>query len=182
METGLRMEFRSGTRLEAAGQMRTARTKWYGPLVILADDRTASGAEIIVAILKDLDRAVVFGARTAGVGTMQTSIEDTDPDDGRKAYLELTIGTFKRPSGVRIDGLGIAPDLSFIRMDPAGHAEQAAHLGVPSVNPFAAPTAPSASPEKSIAEVAYVGQVPADRSTPQDSSCRTSRFALRESS
>ena len=168
METGLRMEFRVGAQLGATGQMRNARTIWHGPLVILADDRTASGAEIIVAVLKDLDRAVVFGARTAGVGTMQASMVDTDPDDGRKAYLELTVGTFKRPSGVGIDGLGIAPDLSFVRTDLAGHAEQATHLGVPSLNPFAAPAGPSDSPERSIAEVSYVWQAPADRSTPQE--------------
>ena len=100
---------------------------------------------------------------------MQGSTVDTDPDDGRKAYLELTIGTFRRPSGARIDGLGIAPDLAFIRTDPAGHAEQSSRLGVASHNPFAAPAAArSDSPEKSIAEVAYVWQVPADRSTPQD--------------
>jgi hypothetical protein len=168
MEAPLRAEVRTGSGLMSR-QMRSARTRWYGPLVILADDRTASGAEIMVAVLKDLDRGVVFGARTAGVGTMQGSMVDTDPDDGRKAHLELTIGTFKRPSGARIDGLGIVPDLAFIRTDPAGHAEEATHLGVPSHNPFAGPVgARSDSPEKSIAEVAYVWQFPADRSTPQD--------------
>jgi len=102
---------------------------------------------------------------------MQVSMIDTDPDDGRRAYLELTVGAFRRPSGARIDGVGITPDLSFIRTDPAGHAEESVHVkpGAWSLNPFAAPAAPrGASPERSIAEVAYVWQAPTERPSTQE--------------
>ena len=41
------------------------------PLVILVDDRTASGSEILAGALQELDRAVIVGTRTYGKGTVQ---------------------------------------------------------------------------------------------------------------
>jgi peptidase S41-like protein len=168
----------SGSRISSVGgdlvgerRIRSPRWTWRGPLVILADEGTASGAEVIVAVLKDLDRAVVFGQRTAGVGTIQVQLVDTDPEDGRKAFLELTIGTLTRPSGPRIDGLGIVPDLSLIPTDQSGHPLETLHVnpGGWSLNPYASPPPPRpASPERSVGEVAFVWQEPGERRTPEE--------------
>ncbi len=47
---------------------------WRGPLMILVNKQTASGAEIIAAALQDWLRAEIIGTPTAGVGTVQTII------------------------------------------------------------------------------------------------------------
>ena len=87
------------------------------PIVVLLDEVTALGAEVIAAALKDLDRALVVGQRTADRGTVQVIYEYADVDGIGKAYLKLTIATMLRSSGTPIDELGVVPD---VVLEPTG--------------------------------------------------------------
>ncbi|MEM7417344.1 MAG: S41 family peptidase [Gemmatimonadota bacterium] len=64
------------------------------PLVILVDEFTASGAEILAGALQDYDRATVLGTRTFGKGVVQTVM---DLPYGRQ--LRFTTGSWLTPLG-----------------------------------------------------------------------------------
>lgn len=75
------------------------------PVVILVDQYSASGAEVLAAALRDHDRATVAGVKTFGKGSYDTNIP---LDDGSDIYL--TVGRWLRPNGQLIEGKGIEPD------------------------------------------------------------------------
>jgi carboxyl-terminal processing protease len=76
------------------------------PLVVLTDGGTASAAEIVAAALQDRNRAVIVGERTFGKAAVQ---DLTKLSDG--AAIELTIGYYLTPSGKRLEGQGLDPDI-----------------------------------------------------------------------
>ena len=76
------------------------------PLVVLIDRGTASAAEIVAAALQDRNRAVIVGERTFGKAAVQ---DLTELSNG--AAIELTIGYYLTPSGKRLEGQGLEPDI-----------------------------------------------------------------------
>lgn len=64
------------------------------PIVVLVDEFTASGAEILAGALQDYDRAAVLGQRTFGKGVVQTVM---DLPYGRQ--LRFTTGSWLTPLG-----------------------------------------------------------------------------------
>ena len=76
------------------------------PLVVLVDGGTASAAEIVAAALQDRNRAIIVGERTFGKAAVQ---DLTELSNG--AAIELTIGYYLTPSGKRLDGQGLDPDI-----------------------------------------------------------------------
>ena len=76
------------------------------PLVVLVDRGTASAAEIVAAALQDRNRAVIVGERTFGKAAVQDLTELSNGAD-----IELTIGYYLTPSGKRLDGQGLEPDI-----------------------------------------------------------------------
>ncbi len=78
------------------------------PVVVMVNEGSASGAEIVAGALKDWKRGVLIGAKTFGKGSVQT-ILPLDNSDG--AALRLTMAKYYTPSGVCIHGIGIDPDL-----------------------------------------------------------------------
>ena len=64
------------------------------PVVVLVDEFTASGAEILAGALQDYDRALVLGSRTFGKGVVQTVM--ALPHDRR---LRFTTGSWLTPLG-----------------------------------------------------------------------------------
>jgi carboxyl-terminal processing protease len=76
------------------------------PLVVLIDGGTASAAEIVAAALQDRNRAVIVGERTFGKAAVQ---DLTELSNG--AAIELTIGYYLTPSGKRLEGQGLEPDI-----------------------------------------------------------------------
>jgi len=76
------------------------------PIVVLVDSGTASAAEILAAALQERNRAIIVGSKTFGKGTVQNI---TTLSDG--SAIELTAGYYLTPSGKRIDGMGIDPDI-----------------------------------------------------------------------
>ncbi len=65
-----------------------------GPLVVLADEGTASASEILIGALQDWDRATVIGRRTFGKGLVQEQYELSD-----RSALRLTVARYYTPIG-----------------------------------------------------------------------------------
>ena len=78
------------------------------PIVVLVNEHSASGAEMIAAALQDHGRARVLGARSAGVGAIQT-VRPLQADDGLHLIL-LTTARAHRSTGAPI-AAGVLPDL-----------------------------------------------------------------------
>lgn len=76
------------------------------PIVVLINGNTASAAEVLVAGLQDLGRAVVVGSTSFGKGTVQTV--NRLPNDGE---LTLTWSALHAPSGYIIHQLGVRPNV-----------------------------------------------------------------------
>lgn len=75
------------------------------PVVVLVDQYSASGAEVLTSALRDHDRATVAGVKTFGKGSYDINIP---LEDGSAIYL--TVGRWLRPNGELIEGKGIEPD------------------------------------------------------------------------
>ena len=74
-------------------------------IVVLVDAETASGAELIAAVLQDHRRATIIGGRTYGHGTVRRMIAIA-PD----VAITVTTEEILRPNGEPIDGRGVIPD------------------------------------------------------------------------
>ena len=101
-------------RASAGGDVQT-------PLVVLVDRGTASASEVVAAALQDRNRAVVVGDKTFGKGSVQEPIELADG-----SAIELTVGTYRTPSGRSIDGVGVSPDVAVSADSAATVAESRA--------------------------------------------------------
>ncbi len=76
------------------------------PLVVLTNEGTASGAEIVAGALQDARRAVVIGETTFGTGTV---LENFPLSDG--SSLLLAVREWLTPKGRTIWHKGIVPDM-----------------------------------------------------------------------
>ncbi len=76
------------------------------PIVILVNNYSASGSEIVAGCLKDHKRAVLVGTKTYGKGSVQR-IQPL-PNGGA---IRFTIAHYYTPSAKLIDGKGIEPDI-----------------------------------------------------------------------
>ena len=80
------------------------------PLVVLINNGSASGSEIVAACLKSHKRAILMGEKTYGKGSVQAvaPISSEDPDKGA---IKLTIAKFLGPKDEIIDGKGVEPHI-----------------------------------------------------------------------
>ncbi|MGQ9365952.1 S41 family peptidase [Azospirillum sp. A39] len=76
------------------------------PIVVLVNSGSASASEIVAGALQDHSRALLFGVRTYGKGSVQT-ISSLSGDVG----IRLTTARYFRPSGALVDCFGISPNL-----------------------------------------------------------------------
>ena len=76
------------------------------PMAVLIDGETASAAEALAAALQEQSRAKVVGTASFGKGTIQNLIKL--PNGG---VLSLSSAYFFTPSGERIAGRGVIPDI-----------------------------------------------------------------------
>ncbi|MGZ9113504.1 MAG: S41 family peptidase [Brevundimonas sp.] len=76
-------------------------------VAVLVDDQSRSAAELTPAALQEARRAVVVGAPTAGA--VLISQETRLPDGGR---LTLSRADFVTSGGVRLEKLGVTPDVA----------------------------------------------------------------------
>lgn len=76
------------------------------PIVILINEGSASGSEIVAAALKDYKLAVIVGIKSFGKGSVQTVIPLKDG-----SALRLTTSKYFSPLGKEIHGKGVIPDI-----------------------------------------------------------------------
>lgn len=91
------------------------------PMVVLINGNSASSSEIFSACMKDNKRAYIIGEKSYGKGSIQRTFilpENTG--------MNLTIGHFYSPLGNKIDGVGVAPDLSVEQSENNDNVLQAA--------------------------------------------------------
>ncbi len=75
------------------------------PMVVLVDQYSASGSEVLTGALRDYKRATIAGTKTFGKGSYDIDIPLRDGSD-----IYLTVGRWLTPNGQLIEGQGIEPD------------------------------------------------------------------------
>lgn len=90
------------------------------PVVVLINEQTSGGAELIACALQDHKRALMVGERSRGKASVQSPISSFEfPDAPPGLTLKLTTGIFYRPSGKNLnrfkdskptDDWGVLPD------------------------------------------------------------------------
>lgn len=73
-------------------------------MAVLIDNGSASASEIFAGVMKDRGRAVLFGTKTYGKGSVQ------QVHGVGKGGFRLTMSRYYTPSGVTIDKVGVSPD------------------------------------------------------------------------
>ncbi|HOW42902.1 MAG TPA: S41 family peptidase [Candidatus Omnitrophota bacterium] len=84
------------------------------PMVILINEGSASGSEIVAGALQDYKRAIIVGTKSFGKGSVQTVIPLSDG-----SALRLTTSKYFTPSGKVIHGNGVIPDIVVEEQQPA---------------------------------------------------------------
>ncbi|MBE6650673.1 MAG: S41 family peptidase [Ruminococcaceae bacterium] len=76
------------------------------PMVVLANNSSASAAELFTAALMDHNKAYFIGTTTYGKGTIQTTFPLSDG-----SAVKFSTQYYLPPSGESYDGVGIVPDM-----------------------------------------------------------------------
>lgn len=100
----VRERFRGGEETTLLANGNSALTKI--PVVVIVNEGSASASEILAGALRDIRGATLVGEKTFGKGSVQ---EIENLKDG--ATVKITIAEWLTPSGAKIDGEGLAPDI-----------------------------------------------------------------------
>lgn len=84
------------------------------PLIVLVNNLTASGAELVAGAIRDSGRGILIGQTTYGKGTVQQIFSLSD-----QSSLHITSAEWFTPSRQPLDSIGLTPDVAIIP-DPNG--------------------------------------------------------------
>lgn len=76
------------------------------PMAVLVNENSYSAAEFFAVALHEYEWATVVGAQTSGKGYFQVVYELSDG-----SAVGVSIGKYFTPSGISLEGVGIAPDI-----------------------------------------------------------------------
>lgn len=76
------------------------------PMAVLANENTASAAELFTSALRDYDKAKIVGTRTYGKGCGQNAYALSNG-----GYIYVTSFFYNPPFGKNYDGIGIYPNI-----------------------------------------------------------------------
>ncbi|PJF24869.1 MAG: hypothetical protein CUN53_15660 [Phototrophicales bacterium] len=79
------------------------------PLIVLVNNRTASGAELVAGAIQDRDRGILIGQRTFGKGTVQQIFPLSDGSS-----LHVTSSEWFTPDQQPLEAVGLTPDVEMI--------------------------------------------------------------------
>jgi carboxyl-terminal processing protease len=88
------------------------------PVIFLTNEYSASASEILAAVVKDYQKAVLIGSNTYGKGTVQSMYNLSDG-----GVLKMTIARFYSPKGNVINKVGILPDVPVQKAEAKAVAE-----------------------------------------------------------
>ncbi len=74
--------------------------------VVLTDGGTASASEILAGAIQDNNGGLIIGSKTYGKGVTQLSSKFKDG-----SAIKITDSEYLRPSGDKVNGVGISPDI-----------------------------------------------------------------------
>ena len=98
------------TTINNRGHSRTVYSRLYNTpfaqMVVLANCKTASAAELLAMSLKESEAATIVGLRTFGKGSIQTLFPLLRGD-----YFAFTTMKYVGPKGTRINNIGVAPNI-----------------------------------------------------------------------
>lgn len=111
-----RERFKSGDETEYRATGNTALRSY--PLVVLADEGSASAAEILAGALRDNRGIKLIGTKTFGKGSVQEvrSLRDN-------SSLKISIAQWLTPKGTFIDGVGLMPDVAIESASSSSEAQ-----------------------------------------------------------
>ena len=89
------------------------------PMVVLINEGSASGAEILAGALRDQRGIKLIGETSFGKGSVQKPIILSD-----SSYLKVTIAKWLTPDGVSIDEKGLEPDIVVEIQEDLGEGEE----------------------------------------------------------
>ena len=93
--------------------------------MLLINEGSASGAEVMAAALRDQGRAVLIGTTTTGKGTVNIPRQLSDG-----SVLYVSIARYLTPDSEPVEGVGIAPDIEIALPDTGFEAGQDIQLFV----------------------------------------------------
>lgn len=102
-----------GTFIQRSGKTKEANLKgrgakaYAGKLIVLTDEHSASGAEIFAAVIQESKRGRLVGRTTSGAVLVSYALKL--PEDFR---MSLAVRDYLTPNGRRLEGKGVAPDVS----------------------------------------------------------------------
>lgn len=76
------------------------------PIIVLINQGSASGSEVVAGALQDYKRAIIIGQTSFGKGSVQTVLPLDD-----KTAIKLTTSLYYTPKGRSIQATGIKPDI-----------------------------------------------------------------------
>ena len=89
---------------------------WSGPLVVLVNESSSEGAELLAAALQDNGRALIVGEPTYGLGNINSAIDlNRYRPNGSSmglGVLAMSVGGYFRANGESITGHPVNPDIA----------------------------------------------------------------------